>query len=48
MYHKDTKDEHDVIKYCKNCFGTEPCLCGKPQYVKTWDFVYWTFKKCKM
>ena len=40
--------EENVVSYCKSCFGLEPCLCEKHDYIKTWDFVYWTFKKCKM
>ena len=44
---EQTKEEN-VVSYCKNCFGLEPCLCDKKEYVKTWDFVYWVFKKCKM
>ena len=47
MCHKDIKEEN-IVKYCKNCYGLEPCMCGKPEYIKTWDFVYWVFKKCKM
>jgi hypothetical protein len=42
------KEEKDVVRYCKSCYGLEPCLCDKHDYVKTWDFVYWTFKNCKM
>lgn len=42
------KEEKDIIRYCKNCFGFEPCLCDEHDYVKTWDFVYWAFKRCKM
>lgn len=36
-----------MIKYCINCFGYEPCLCGSPEYVTTWDFVYWAMKRTK-
>ena len=43
-----SKEDKDVIKYCKNCFGVEPCLCKEHDYIKTWNFVYWTFKNCKM
>jgi hypothetical protein len=48
MCQEDIKEDKDVVKFCKNCFGLEPCLCGNPDYIKTWDFVYWVFKKCKM
>lgn len=43
-----SKEEHDIIKFCKNCYGANPCWCDKHDYVKTWDFVYWAFKRCKM
>lgn len=48
MCQEDIKEEKDIVEYCKNCFGLKPCLCDKHDYVKTWDFVYWIFKKCKM
>ena len=48
MCQEDIKEDEDIIKFCKNCHGTEPCLCGNPDYVKTWNFIYWTFKNCKM
>lgn len=49
MCHKDTKEEDkDIVKYCKNCHGLEPCWCGNPKYVKTWEFVYRIFKNFKM
>jgi hypothetical protein len=44
----ENKEERDIVKFCKNCYGLEPCLCEKHDYIKTWDFVYWLFKKCKM
>ena len=47
MYQLEDKDK-DTVKFCKNCLGKEPCLCGKSEYIKTWDFVYQTFKRCKM
>ena len=42
------EDKEGIIEYCKNCFGTRECYCENPQYVKTWDFIYWIFKKLKM
>lgn len=49
MYSEDNKEEDkNIVRYCNNCFGLEPCLCGHPDYTKTWDFVYWAFKNCKM
>lgn len=47
MCQEDTKEE-GIVKFCKNCYGLEPCLCGNPEYIKTWDFVYWAFIRCKM
>lgn len=48
MCQEDIKEDKDIVEYCKNCFGLKPCLCDKHDYIKTWDFVYWIFKKCKM
>lgn len=45
---KQNNEEKDVVEYCKNCFGLKPCWCGNPEYIKTWYFVYYIFKKCKM
>ena len=35
------------MRYCIKCFGFEPCLCGQGEYIETWDFVYWAFRRCK-
>ena len=45
---EQNKDEINKVEYCKSCFGLKPCWCDKHDYVKTWDFVYWAFKNCKM
>lgn len=45
MLNKEIKEEE--IKYCKNCFGYEPCLCNNKEYIKTWKFVYDAFRSCK-
>ena len=41
-------NNENIIQYCKNCFNIKECNCDNPEYVKTWDFVYWTFKNLKM
>ena len=46
MYRKDIKEEN-IVKYCKNCFGLDPCWCKKSDYISTWEFVYKAFKRCK-
>lgn len=45
---EENNNNENIIKFCKNCLGAEPCMCGNPEYIETWDFVYWTFKNCKM
>ena len=44
---EEERVEEDEIKFCKNCFGYEPCLCNKKEYVKTWKFVYEAMLSCK-
>lgn len=41
-------NNENIIQYCKNCFNIKECNCGNPEYIRTWDFVYWTFKNLKM
>ena len=36
------------VRYCSHCLGLEPCWCGNPEYISTWDFVYNAFKNLKM
>lgn len=48
MFPESKDEDREVIRFCKNCFGKEPCLCDKHDYVKTWEFLYWVFKNCKM
>lgn len=36
-----------IINVCINCFGYEPCLCGKSKYIKMFDFVYDAMKRTK-
>lgn len=43
-----SKEDNSVVKFCKNCFGLEPCQCGTPEYKETWEFIYWAFKNLKM
>ena len=38
----------EEVEYCANCFGKNPCWCGNPFYIRTWEFVYNAFKNLKM
>lgn len=37
----------EVIKICKNCHGTEPCWCKKPEYIKMDKWIFDLMKKLK-
>ena len=43
-----SNEDNNTIQYCKNCYNIKECNCEKPEYIRTWDFVYWTFKNLKM
>ena len=36
----------DIIHVCNNCYGYEPCLCGKQDYREVTKFVYEVFLSC--
>ena len=43
-----SNEDNNTIQYCKNCYNIKDCNCEKPEYIRTWDFVYWAFKNLKM
>jgi hypothetical protein len=35
----------DIIRVCKNCHGTEPCMCDKKDYINMVKWIYDLMKK---